>query len=176
MHPRNRYNVKPDFGQLAEFRPSLKPFLIEKRSSPTKTTRDKESDTAPSVPSSSSQYGSHLSKSRLFPYSLDFSNPAALRELTCAVLERDFDLRLEVPLDRLIPAVPQRLNYIHWIEDLLSMSAEEQDDGDNCRGIPKRDSIIGIDIGIISACVHMHPNILLICIGYDERKMLFPFW
>lgn len=63
---------------------------------------------------------------RKFAYTLDFSDPAALRELTCAVLERDFGLKVEIPLDKLIPAVPQRLNYIHWIEDLLMCCGDSE--------------------------------------------------
>lgn len=134
MHPRNRYNVKPDFGKLAEFRPSLKPFLIAKK----RSTPDKERK-------------SSTSQSAALPYALNFSDPAALRELTCAVLERDFDLKLEIPLDRLIPTVPQKLNYIHWIEDLLYIGqSSSSGDGDklNCGDIPKGDSVIGIDIGM----------------------------
>ena len=189
MHPRNLYNKKPDFGELATFRPSLKPFLILKsKKSPSKqcshqllsqsdTSVDTSPDYTPSsalVQSSShsppqlvSQPPSELSEATSpgktvdvkhkpggkFAYTLDFSNPAALRELTCAVLEKDFGLKVELPLDMLIPAVPQRLNYIHWIEDLLVCgreSGEEKGSGlSDCDDviIPKGDSVIGIDIG-----------------------------
>lgn len=140
MHPRNRYLKGPaDFGQLAEFRPSLKPHLIEKHGGGRK----------------------HVSS---HAFTLDFSNPAALRELTCAVLEKDFDLRLEIPVDSLIPTVPQKLNYIHWVEDLLSCGGvacqgegvASQGDGVVSQGegvaseetrIPKGKDVVGIDIG-----------------------------
>ena len=86
-----------------------------------------------------------------FAYTLDFSNPSVLRELTCAVLERDFGLKVELPLDRLIPAVPQRLNYIHWVEDLLMCCQHEAggvaSSGDDVVPVPKGEAIIGIDIG-----------------------------
>lgn len=68
---------------------------------------------------------------------IDFKDPAALRALTCALLENDFDLKIEIPLDRLIPTVPLRLNYILWVEDLV-------------RCLPGRDTqtdVIGVDIG-----------------------------
>ena len=112
MHPRNRYkDHKPDFGELAESHPSLKPFLIRKHS----------------------QNTPHA-------YTIDFSNPAALRELTYALLQRDFGLQLEIPLDKLIPTVPLRLNYIHWVEDLLS--------GGEDGSIPKAETVVGVDIGM----------------------------
>lgn len=40
-------------------------------------------------------------------------------------------LNVDIPTDHLIPRIPQRINYILWIEDLLEKSP-------NC---------IGIDIG-----------------------------
>ncbi len=113
MHPRNRYNTKPDFGELAEFRPSLKPYLIHKSKST--HTADDPAPSLEGIPPGKSP------TEKRFPYTLDFSDPASLRELTCAVLARDFSLDVDIPLDKLIPAVPQRLNYIHWVEDLLGL-------------------------------------------------------
>ena len=168
MHPRNLYNKKPDFGELAAVRPTLRPYLIPKSKQSTKqqhsdqqqSTSGHEKSPDPSLltsssvtPSSSvdqeekehkqrsvvgSEPHSTLSTSiveaglaeqqseRKFAYTLDFSDPPALRELTCAVLERDFGLKVEIPLDKLIPAVPQRLNYIHWIEDLLMCCGDSE--------------------------------------------------
>lgn len=161
MHPRNLYNKKPDFGELAAVRPTLRPYLISKSKQSTKRDSDQQqpiyqdhvtaevSPSHPNLPTSNSpssldQEREHKQHSvvasepsisststtvegdlteqqseRKFAYTLDFSDPAALRELTCAVLEKDFGLKVEIPLDKLIPAVPQRLNYVHWIEDLL---------------------------------------------------------
>lgn len=67
---------------------------------------------------------------------LDFKNPDAVRALTCVLLKDDFDLDIELPSDRLIPTVPQRLNYILWMEDIMS-------------AINRQDNIYGIDIGMI---------------------------
>ncbi len=118
MHPRNRYkHSKPDFGELGEFYSSLKPHLIQR-------SRGSGKPTDPPRPPL---------------YTLDFSKPEVLRELTCAILARDFGIKLEIPLDKLIPAVPQRLNYVHWIEDLLS------DEGGGA--YPTGSGVTGIDIG-----------------------------
>ena len=117
MHPRNRYkHSKPDFSELGEFYPSLKPYLIHRGCG----SQEKSPAT------------------HLHACTLDFSNPEALRELTCAILARDFGIKLEIPLNMLIPAVPQRLNYIHWVEDLL---CEEEGN------VPRGEAVTGIDIG-----------------------------
>ena len=55
---------------------------------------------------------------------MDFANPDALRHLTRALLRDDFGVvDWWIPDGQLIPPVPNRLNYIHWIEDLLSLSS-----------------------------------------------------
>ncbi|XP_032946219.1 RNA N6-adenosine-methyltransferase METTL16 isoform X2 [Rhinolophus ferrumequinum] len=51
--------------------------------------------------------------------SLNFKDPEAVRALTCTLLKEDFGLSIDIPLERLIPTVPLRLNYIHWVEDLI---------------------------------------------------------
>lgn len=135
MHPRNRYSKEPaDFGELAQFRPSLKPFLIDKHRG-CRTSSEGESP-------------SRDSKTKL-AYTLDFSDAAALRELTCAVLGRDFGLKLEIPIGVLIPTVPQKLNYIHWVEDLLTPVGVVYDEEGvfSEELIPKGECVIGIDIG-----------------------------
>lgn len=140
MHPRNRYLKNPaDFGELAESRPSLRPYLISKRK---RQHRDAHAPSADHAPTSQPGHA----------YTLDFSNPAAVRELTCAVLERDFDLRLEIPVDRLIPTVPQKLNYIHWLEDLLAIppgGVANTQEGVACSKdhTLKGRNIIGVDVG-----------------------------
>ncbi len=48
---------------------------------------------------------------------------------------QDYDIK--IPIDHLIPRVPQRLNYVLWIEDLLD----------------RPETAYGIDIGCGSSCV-----------------------
>lgn len=70
--------------------------------------------------------------------SIDFKDPNAIRELTYALLSKDFGLKLEIPLDSLCPPIPSRLDYILHIEDLLE-------------GV---DEINGIDIGTGASCIY----------------------
>ena len=53
---------------------------------------------------------------------LDFTRPAACRELTAALLAADFGIDWWVPLGQLVPPVTNRANYLHWLEDLLDLS------------------------------------------------------
>lgn len=141
MHPRNRYSKEPaDFGELAQFRPSLKPFLIEKYRG-CRTFSEEDDSSKDNKPGS--KFNPVKTK---HAYTLNFSDPVALRELTCAVLDRDFGLKLEIPMGVLIPTIPQKLNYIHWVEDLLTPVVYEKS---VVLGglIPKGRRIVGIDIG-----------------------------
>ncbi|XP_065187186.1 RNA N6-adenosine-methyltransferase mettl16-like [Sycon ciliatum] len=72
---------------------------------------------------------------------INFKSEQFQRELTRALLEVDFGLQVELPHDRLVPAVPQRLNYLHWVEDLVT-------GGDDAAGhIPRGSTVRGVDIG-----------------------------
>ena len=52
---------------------------------------------------------------------LDFSDPAALAALTGALLAVDWGVPAwSCPLSRLVPALPSRLSYVLWVQDLLA--------------------------------------------------------
>uniref|UniRef100_A0A3P8XUW5 U6 small nuclear RNA (adenine-(43)-N(6))-methyltransferase n=1 Tax=Esox lucius TaxID=8010 RepID=A0A3P8XUW5_ESOLU len=70
---------------------------------------------------------------------LNFKEPEAVRALTCTLLKEDFGLTIDIPLERLIPTVPLRLNYIHWVEDLIGGQGELRR---------------GIDIGTGASCIY----------------------
>ncbi|XP_063222274.1 U6 small nuclear RNA (adenine-(43)-N(6))-methyltransferase [Bacillus rossius redtenbacheri] len=74
---------------------------------------------------------------------IDFRNPEALHALTTTLLQRDFGLEVEMPLDRLIPTVPSRLNYVLWVEDLLRAA-----------GVSADTPVHGIDIGTGASCIY----------------------
>ncbi|RYP02855.1 hypothetical protein DL765_010669 [Monosporascus sp. GIB2] len=54
---------------------------------------------------------------------LDFANPLAVMQLTKTLLRLHFGLRVDLPLDRLCPPVPNRHNYILWLKDLLDTTS-----------------------------------------------------
>lgn len=73
---------------------------------------------------------------------LDFRDLKSLRALSCILLKEDFGLDVEIPLNKLIPTIPLRLNYILWIEDLLALIGKTSND------------IIGLDIGTGASCIY----------------------
>ncbi|XP_076833452.1 RNA N(6)-adenosine-methyltransferase mettl16 [Brachyhypopomus gauderio] len=81
----------------------------------------------------------HVKTSLIGRASVNFKNPEAVRALTCTLLKEDFGLTIDIPLERLIPTVPLRLNYIHWVEDLTGG-----------QGSPRS----GIDIGTGASCIY----------------------
>lgn len=69
---------------------------------------------------------------------INFKDEETLRVLTKTLLKHDFNLDVDVPAEKLVPAVPLRLNYVLWIEDLL-----------NSTQLINEPEIHGIDIGCI---------------------------
>ncbi|VDB95430.1 unnamed protein product [Peniophora sp. CBMAI 1063] len=133
MHPRNPYNVPPDFHELAQAYPPLQRHLLQTASGVT----------------------------------IDFHDELAQRTLTKALLHRDFNLDLTVPGDRLCPPVPNRLNYILWLQDIIQATSHPEDD-----------PIIGIDIGTGASAIYpalfcrVVPDSAFVATELDERSFL----
>uniref|UniRef100_A0A9J8AWI6 U6 small nuclear RNA (adenine-(43)-N(6))-methyltransferase n=2 Tax=Cyprinus carpio TaxID=7962 RepID=A0A9J8AWI6_CYPCA len=85
------------------------------------------------------EFQKHVQTTLTGRVTLNFKDPEAVRALTCTLLKEDFGLTIEIPLERLIPTVPLRLNYIHWVEDLTG--GQEN---------PRR----GIDISTGASCIY----------------------
>jgi 23S rRNA (adenine1618-N6)-methyltransferase len=66
---------------------------------------------------------------------LDFTNPAACRTLTKVLLRHDFSIEWDLPPGALVPPITNRANYIHWLQDLVALSA------------PLTPTTMGLDIG-----------------------------
>ncbi|KUJ16479.1 DUF890 domain protein [Mollisia scopiformis] len=80
---------------------------------------------------------------------LDFSNPESVQQLTKSLLKRDFKLKLSLPPDRLCPPVPNRLNYIIWIQNLLDTTSDSYND----KYDPERE-VLGLDIGTGASAIY----------------------
>ncbi|KAL5254074.1 hypothetical protein ACHWQZ_G013737 [Mnemiopsis leidyi] len=83
----------------------------------------------------------HLIQARKDYFTLNFKDPESLKILTCSLASQYFDLTLELPSNRLIPTLPLRLNYLLWIEDLLSYHTTSNE-------------VVGIDIGTGASAVY----------------------
>uniref|UniRef100_A0A0R3RYF1 U6 small nuclear RNA (adenine-(43)-N(6))-methyltransferase n=1 Tax=Elaeophora elaphi TaxID=1147741 RepID=A0A0R3RYF1_9BILA len=72
---------------------------------------------------------------------MNFRDTNAVRILARTLLLSDFGLDVDIPPDCLVPRIPQRLNYILFIDDLLKANGISGD-------------VLGIDIGTGASCVY----------------------
>lgn len=78
---------------------------------------------------------------------LDFSNPDAVKALNKALLLAYYDIHFwEIPSTFLCPPIPGRVDYIHYLADLLAQS--------NNGIIPKGEAVQGLDIGVGANCIY----------------------
>ena len=66
-----------------------------------------------------------------------------------ALLQEDFGLQWDMPRDRLCPTVPQKLNYICWLEDLIALRPAA---AGAAAAAPA--SVSAIDIGTGASCIY----------------------
>ncbi|XP_052862928.1 U6 small nuclear RNA (adenine-(43)-N(6))-methyltransferase [Anopheles cruzii] len=85
---------------------------------------------------------------------LDYKNAQTLQTLTKCLLLKDFGLTLELPPDKLVPTLPLRMNYIHWLEDI-----------GRAAGWNENDPVRGIDIGCGASCIYP-----LLAVVQSERR------
>lgn len=94
--------------------------------------------------------------SGLYPYvhtndygtsTIDFSDTDAVKALNKALLIDEYDVKnWDIPNGYLCPAIPGRVDYIHYLADLLAMS--------NNGIIPEGDSVLGLDVGVGANCIY----------------------
>lgn len=79
--------------------------------------------------------------------SVDFFDPEAVKMLNKALLKAYYKIdQWNIPAGYLCPPVPGRVDYIHYIADLLGQS--------NNSKIPKGSKIMGLDIGMGANCIY----------------------
>ncbi|KAJ3806348.1 S-adenosyl-L-methionine dependent methyltransferase [Lentinula aff. lateritia] len=78
---------------------------------------------------------------------IDFKDQGAQRCLTEALLHRDFKLKIRLSPDRLCPPVPNRLNYILWLQDITF--ASRYIDKPNTHSM-----VLGLDIGTGASAIY----------------------
>jgi 23S rRNA (adenine1618-N6)-methyltransferase len=102
---------------------------------------------------------------------LDFQDPETTKVLSKAILRTQFGLELDVPGDRLCPPIPNRWNYVAWIQGLIdSTSADYANKYD-----PDR-QVIGLDIGTGASaiytmlCLKSRPNWTMCATDIDKKS------
>ncbi|MEN5209645.1 23S rRNA (adenine(1618)-N(6))-methyltransferase RlmF [Stenotrophomonas terrae] len=89
----------------------------------------------------------HLIRTPAGTESIDFSNPAAVRELNRALLASDYGIQhWDIPDGYLCPPVPGRVDYLHGLADLLA--------ADNNGVIPRGQGVRALDIGVGANCIY----------------------
>ncbi|KAF8438425.1 S-adenosyl-L-methionine dependent methyltransferase [Boletus edulis BED1] len=73
---------------------------------------------------------------------IDFKSATAQRRLTEALLYLDFNISFTLPDNRLCPPVPNRLNYVLWVQDIVKTF------------VPGDDIVRGIDIGTGASAIY----------------------
>ncbi|KAH9871006.1 hypothetical protein J1614_006580 [Plenodomus biglobosus] len=80
---------------------------------------------------------------------LDFQDPDTTMKLSKAILKADFGLQLDVPNDRLCPPIPNRWNYISWIQGLIDSTSPSYSN----KYEPER-KVVGLDIGTGASAIY----------------------
>jgi len=79
--------------------------------------------------------------------SIDFFNPSAVKTLNKAILKHFYNINnWNIPENYLIPPIPSRADYIHYISDLLAIKNNEK--------IPRGNKIKCLDIGVGANCIY----------------------
>ncbi|KAJ5739334.1 hypothetical protein N7533_012118 [Penicillium manginii] len=81
---------------------------------------------------------------------LDFNDSNAVRQLTISLLKQDFGLDVKLPEDRLCPPVPNRLNYILWLHDIVESTSKTSNIAEDTGK-----KVVGLDLG--TGCCSIYP-------------------
>ncbi|RMZ70068.1 DUF890 domain [Pyrenophora seminiperda CCB06] len=102
---------------------------------------------------------------------LDFQDPETIQTLSKAILKVDFGLELDVPSDRLCPPIPNRWNYVAWLQGLIDSTSPDY----ASKYDPNR-QVCGLDIGTGASaiytllCLKSRPNWSMCATDIDKRS------
>jgi len=86
--------------------------------------------------------------------SIDFSNASAVKALNCALLTSYYRIdHWDIPEGYLCPPIPGRVDYIHYLNDLLTQSFKGIKGSDNCQLVCKKNIQI-LDVGTGASCIY----------------------
>lgn len=144
-HPKNLYEIcPPNFALLAAlYHDSFGPY-VQKSSSGLGWIDWTNKDAVKSLTKTLLLHGT--TRLSLFLQCIPIRSSTTQTTFTSTT---DFNVDLEIPDDTLCPPVPNRLNYLCWIDDLLSSSTDTVD------GIPNAPGTTVLDIGTIPHILHL---------------------
>lgn len=91
--------------------------------------------------------GEYVSVNQYGNESIDFFNPKAVKELNKALLKLHYSIDYwDIPEGFLCPPIPGRVDYLHYLADLLSEEEEEN--------IPRGSKVSCLDIGTGASCIY----------------------
>ena len=89
----------------------------------------------------------HITINKYEAESIDFANPVAVKLLNKALLSHYYGIKYwEFPVENLVPPIPGRADYLHYMADLLGQS--------NFGDLPEGDKIKVLDIGVGASCIY----------------------
>ncbi|BFU77656.1 23S rRNA (adenine(1618)-N(6))-methyltransferase RlmF [Arcobacter sp. 15-2] len=95
---------------------------------------------------SSKELAHYIKKNQYGDLSIDFHSNDAVMALNKALLKHFYQIDWKIPKKYLCPPIPGRVDYIHYLADLLAKS--------NSDIIPKGNSIKALDVGVGANCIY----------------------
>lgn len=123
LHPRNQHRLGYDFTVLIKKYPELEKYIVI------------------------NAYQVDSNDSKQAKQTIDYSNPKAVKALNKALLIANYNIdNWDIPENYLCPPIPGRVDYIHYIADLLALINKDI--------IPEGETVQALDIGIGSNCIY----------------------
>lgn len=89
----------------------------------------------------------HITTNKYGAESVDFASPVAVKLLNKALLNHYYGIKnWDFPEDNLVPPIPGRADYLHYMADLLGQS--------NFGDLPEGDKIKVLDVGVGASCIY----------------------